>query len=60
MGLYEFIKSIKPAELAEIRGKRQNDSTRDKKNLLKRVKEIEEILEVYGKRIKVLNKGKQD
>ena len=44
--LYKFFESLSPAELAEIRGKRQETSTRDKSRLLKKVAEIEEILQV--------------
>lgn len=43
--LYEFIKGLTPSELAKIRGKRQDTSTRDKNLLLKKVAEIEEILQ---------------
>ena len=43
--LSEFFESITPAELSKIRGKRQETSTRDKSSFLKKVKEIEEILQ---------------
>ena len=43
--LYDFINSISPAELSKIRGKRQDTSTRDKKGLLSKITEIENILE---------------
>lgn len=42
--LYKFIENITPAELAKLREKRQDTSTRDKASLLKKVSEIEEIL----------------
>lgn len=42
--LYNFFKNITPVELANIRGKRQETSTRDKERLLKKVEEIDEIL----------------
>ena len=41
---YKFFENISPAELAKIRGKRQDTSTRDKNLLLKKVEEIQEIL----------------
>lgn len=43
--LYTFFDNISPAELSKIRGKRQDTSTRDKAKLLKKVIEIEEILQ---------------
>ena len=45
MKLYELIDNITPAELAKIRNKRQETSTRDKKLLLNKVAEIEEIIQ---------------
>jgi|GEM_PF-1767376 len=42
--LYKFFEDMSPAELAKLRGKRQDTSTRDKNTLLKKVSEIEEIL----------------
>ena len=41
---YKFFENISPAELAKLRGRRQDTSTRDKTSLLKKVSEIEEIL----------------
>ncbi|WP_159479800.1 hypothetical protein [Chryseobacterium sp. 18068] len=43
--LYKFFGNISPAELAKVRDKRQDTSTRDKASLLKKVSEIEQILE---------------
>lgn len=42
--LYNFFKNISPAELSKVREKRQDTSSRDKNLLLKKVVEIEEIL----------------
>lgn len=42
--LYKFFENISPAELSKLRGKRQETSTRDKNLILKKVSEIEEIL----------------
>lgn len=42
--LYKFLENISPGELAKIREKRQDTSTRDKTLLLKKVAEIEDIL----------------
>ncbi|WP_454060735.1 type II toxin-antitoxin system RelE/ParE family toxin [Elizabethkingia ursingii] len=42
--LYKFFEDMPPAELAKLRGKRQDTSTRDKNTFLKKVSEIEEIL----------------
>lgn len=42
--LYEFFQNIAPAELAKLRNKRQDTSTRDKASFLKKVSEIEVIL----------------
>lgn len=42
--LYKFFEDMPPAELAKLRGKRQDTSTRDKNTLLKKISEIEEIL----------------
>lgn len=46
MKLYELIDNITPAELAKLRNKRQDTSTRDKKLLLNKVSEIEEIVQM--------------
>lgn len=53
MKLYEHIKSISPAELARLREKEQRLSTRDKLLLLKKVAEIERILEKRGEIIEI-------
>lgn len=42
---YKFFKNISPSELSKLRGKRKETSTRDKTLLLKKVAEIEEILQ---------------
>ncbi|MEN5058878.1 hypothetical protein [Sphingobacterium kitahiroshimense] len=42
--LYKCFDGITPAELAKLRGKRQETSTRDKANFLKKITEIEDIL----------------
>lgn len=41
---YKFFKNFSPAELSKLRGKQQETSTRDKTLLLKKVSEIEGIL----------------
>ncbi|PTT43213.1 hypothetical protein DBR28_00935 [Chryseobacterium sp. HMWF028] len=43
--LYKFFENITPAELAKLRQKRQDTSTRDKASFLKKVSEIEDILQ---------------
>jgi len=53
--LKEQIENITPFELARLRGKRVDHSTRDKNNLLKKIDEIEEILKQVGKKIEVKN-----
>lgn len=42
--LSQFFEKISPTELAKLRDKRQDTSTRDKKLLLKKIKEVEDIL----------------
>lgn len=42
--LYKFFNDLPPAELAKLREKRQDTSTRDKNLFLKKVAEIEEVL----------------
>lgn len=49
----EFIKSISPAELAKKTGKSQLNSTRDKKLLLKKVDDIEKVLNQFDKTLNV-------
>jgi hypothetical protein len=41
--LYKFFENLSPVELAKLREKRQDTSTRDKNLLLKKVSEIEAI-----------------
>jgi hypothetical protein len=53
--LKEQIENITPFELARLRGKRVDHSTRDKNNLLKKIDEIEEIMQQVGKKIEVKN-----
>lgn len=43
--LSDLFKNITPAELAKLREKRQDTSTRDKNSLVKKVVEIEEVLQ---------------
>ena len=43
--IYKLLENISPAELAKLRNKRQDTSTRDKASLLKKVSEIEDILQ---------------
>lgn len=43
--LYNFFDKISPAELSKLRGKRQETSTRDKTTFLKKISEIEDVLE---------------
>ncbi|HAY3534670.1 hypothetical protein KRE40_12205 [Elizabethkingia meningoseptica] len=54
--LYNFIKKISPVELAKLREKRQDTSTRDKNSLLKKVEEIEEILQKLSVEISLKKK----
>lgn len=49
----EFIESISPAELAKKTGKSQVNSTRDKKLLLKKVDDIEKVLNQFNKTLNV-------
>lgn len=43
--LFQFFDNLTPSELSKLREKRQETSTRDKVLLLKKVAEIEDILE---------------
>ncbi len=54
--LYNFIKKISPVELAKLREKRQDTSTRDKNSLLKKVEEIEGILQKLSVEISLKKK----
>lgn len=49
----EEIEAISPFELARLRQKRVEHSTRDKARLLVKVVEIEELLNLMGKKIEV-------
>ncbi|MCF0059844.1 hypothetical protein [Dyadobacter sp. CY356] len=53
--LINAIEDIAPFQLARLRGKRVELSSRDKKQLLTKVAEIEEILNQVGKKIEVKN-----
>jgi hypothetical protein len=53
--LKNAIEDIAPFQLARLRGKRVELSSRDKKQLLTKVAEIEEILSQVGKKIEVKN-----
>lgn len=53
--LKNAIEDIAPFQLARLRGKRVELSSRDKKQLLTKVAEIEEILSQMGKKIEVKN-----
>jgi hypothetical protein len=53
--LKNAIEEIAPFQLARLRGKRVELSSRDKKQLLTKVAEIEEILSQVGKKIEVKN-----
>lgn len=46
--LEKFFENLSPGELAKAREKRQDTSTRDKKTLLKKISEIEEILTKFN------------
>jgi len=54
--LHKFFENISPAELAKLRQKRQDTSTRDKAALLKKVSEIEDILQKLDVKIILENK----
>jgi hypothetical protein len=45
MNLIELFENISPAELAALRGKQQQTSTRDKKSWIKKIKEIQDVLD---------------
>ncbi|WP_165940210.1 hypothetical protein [Dyadobacter psychrotolerans] len=51
----KVIESITPFELARLRDKRVEHSTRDKARLLAKVSEIEEVLNLMGKKIEIKN-----
>ncbi len=51
--LYMFFEKLSPAEISKIMGKRQDNSTRDKKLLLKRILEIENFLDKKNMKITV-------
>lgn len=51
--LYKHIENIPPSELARLRDKEQRLSTRDKQRLLKKVAEIEEIINKRGEKIEI-------
>lgn len=56
--LYKLLVNMSPAELAKIRGKRQDTSTRDQVSLLKKVTEIEQILQKLGLEISLQKSSK--
>ena len=45
MNLIEIFENISPAELAALRGKRQELSTRDKKSWMKKIEEVQMVLD---------------
>lgn len=47
--LSDYIDQLGTYELARLRDTRLGDSSRDKKNLLKRIKKLEKALEPIGK-----------
>ncbi|MCF0054491.1 hypothetical protein [Dyadobacter sp. CY356] len=51
----KLIEDITPFELARLREKRVEHSTRDKARLLVKVIEIEELLNLMGKKIEIIN-----
>lgn len=51
----KIIEGITPFELARLREKRVEHSTRDKARLLAKVSEIEEVLCLMGKKIEIKN-----
>lgn len=51
----KLIEDTAPFELARLRGKRVEHSSRDKVRLLAKVAEIEEVLNLLGKKIDVKN-----
>ena len=51
--LREEIENISPFELARLREKRVEHSTRDKARFLVKVTEIEEVLNLMGKKIEI-------
>lgn len=51
--LYKFFENITPSELSRVREKRKETSTRDKERLMKKVIEIEEILQKFNAKISI-------
>jgi hypothetical protein len=51
----KVIEGITPFELARLRERRVEHSTRDKARLLAKVSEIEEVLNLMGKKIEIQN-----
>ena len=51
--LLNTIKNTSPSELAKIRGRRIETSTRDKKRLLTKVAQIQSIIEKLGYEIEI-------
>lgn len=60
MKLIEFFMKIPPAELARLRGRRQDTSTRDKKKFLSVLEEIQAIAEAKGVEVMVVGKIEQE
>lgn len=59
MKLWKFFQGIPPAELARLRGRRQDTSTRDKKKFLSLLEEIQTIAEAKGVEVMVVGKIEQ-
>lgn len=53
--LKETVVNMSPAEIARLRGKRQNLSSRDKQLFLNKIDEIEAFAKAIGKEITLKN-----
>lgn len=60
MELIDFFNTIRPAELARLRGRRQDTSSRDKKKFLSMLEEIQAIAEAKGVEVMVVGKIEQE
>lgn len=56
MELQKFFENIPPAKMAKVRNKMQEASTRDKKRLMKKVIEIEKIVNDLGFSISLIER----
>ena len=57
MKLKDFIEEQKPAEIAKALGTKQVNSPRDKRRLLKKVADIEQVAMYFFKEVNIENKS---